>query len=95
MTPERWPDVERILLVALTRDADEREAFVAEVCANDAALRREVESLLRQESEAAGFLSAPAAAVIGSAMNNGTFIGRHVGPYTIQEQLGAGGMGQV
>jgi serine/threonine protein kinase/WD40 repeat protein len=96
MAGDGWPDVERILLAALTRDAHERDAFVAEACASDAALRHEVESLLRQESEAADFLSIPAPVmVVATEFHNGTFVGRQIGPYAIQEQLGAGGMGQV
>jgi serine/threonine protein kinase/WD40 repeat protein len=95
MTGERWPDVERILQAALTRDVHERNAFLTEACANDAALRHEVESLLRQESEAADFLSIPAAVMVATELYKGTFVGRQIGPYAIQEQLGAGGMGLV
>ena len=46
MTPERWSEVERVYHAALSHDAPERAAFLAEACAGDEALRREVESML-------------------------------------------------
>ena len=61
-------------------------------------LRREVESLLAQESNAAGFMSVPAAAVAGSAFcehANGTLVGERFGGYAIRSLLGVGGMGEV
>ena len=61
MTPDRDRDIERICQAALEHDAGERAAFLGEACAGDDRLRRELESLLAQESGAAGFLSTPAA----------------------------------
>jgi hypothetical protein len=52
MTPDREGRVERICHEALALDAVARAAFVADACAGDEALRREVESLLRQQSKA-------------------------------------------
>ena len=46
MTPERWQDVERVYHAALARSEGQRAAFLAEACGGDAALVREVESLL-------------------------------------------------
>ena len=60
MTPERWAMVERLYHAALQRDASERDRFVAEACAGNDALRREVVSLLDHDGSAA-FLSTPAA----------------------------------
>ena len=56
MTPEREREAARICEAALDREPTERAAFVAEECAGDEALRREVESLLRQQSSADQFL---------------------------------------
>ena len=96
MTPERERDVERLCQAALERDPAERTAFLATACAGDDALRREVESLLAQESEAAGFLSTPAVALAGESVSDGaSLIGRRLGPYAIQARIGAGGMGEV
>ena len=48
MTPERWAQVERLYHAARARPDNERAAFLADACAGDEALRREVESLLAQ-----------------------------------------------
>ena len=46
MTPERWQQVKKILGDALELEVSRRSTYVAEVCAGDEQLRREVESLL-------------------------------------------------
>jgi hypothetical protein len=48
--PERWATVERLYHEALTRPVGGRSAFLAEACAGDDDLRREVESLLAQRA---------------------------------------------
>src|SRR5262249_31269678 len=95
MTPERWSDIERLYHAARSRNADERAAFLAEACGRDTDLRREVESLLAQESRAGGFMNRPAVAVAGTAGDSTSLIGRELGPYAITARLGAGGMGEV
>src|SRR5215510_1259555 len=60
MTPERWQRIKQLYHIALGREANEREAFLAEVCAGDESLRSEVESLLRCDARAEGFMEAPA-----------------------------------
>ena len=49
MTPERWQRVSELYEAVLDRPAEERGAFLAELCAGDTALRGEVESLLAQD----------------------------------------------
>ena len=98
MAPDRWQQIEDLCHAALARPAEEHAAFLATACAGDDVLLREVESLLAQASNAAGFMSAPAAAVGGSAVLDhakGTLIGQRLGPYTIRSLLGVGGMGEV
>ena len=98
MTPERWQQIERLCHDALARPAEERPALLARLCAGDEALRREVESLLAQESGAPGFMSAPAAAVVASALltdPKSRLEGQRFGSYVISARLGAGGMGEV
>jgi serine/threonine-protein kinase len=96
VTPERESEVARICEAALERTGSARVEFLTEACAGDDALRREVESLLGQESKAAGFMSASGDALSGNITSHGTsFIGRQLGPYAIQSRLGSGGMGEV
>jgi eukaryotic-like serine/threonine-protein kinase len=96
MTPERDADIERICPAALERDVAVRAAFLEEACAGDAALRREVESLLAQEPAAVGFLSTPAVGLAGGLMGDrASWVDRQLGPYILQARLGAGGMGEV
>ena len=61
MTPDRWQEIDRAWHAVLARPEDERAAAVAELCAGDDALRREVVSLLESlgQASAAGFGVAP------------------------------------
>jgi eukaryotic-like serine/threonine-protein kinase len=92
---ERWKEVEPILDAALARAPDERAAFIAQACASDDELRRQVESLLAQEAAADGLLSTPGFVLEANSLEPQAFIGRVIGPYTIRALLGAGGMGEV
>jgi serine/threonine protein kinase/Tol biopolymer transport system component len=87
----RWAKIERVYHEALACGAHEREAFLAEVCAGDDGLRREVESLLAHDGGAA-FLSTPA---VAPDLGEGIRIGQALGPYLISAQIGEGGMGEV
>ena len=56
MAPERYQQVKAIYQAALERAVEERVPYVAAACADDVALRDEVESLLATELETKGFL---------------------------------------
>ncbi len=82
--------------------ANEREAALAEACGGDAALRREVESLLRASESAQSFLhESPSGVdlrelVAVSGLDSGAFKrGEKFGNFTLIEPLGHGGMGVV
>jgi eukaryotic-like serine/threonine-protein kinase len=93
MSDKRWGQVSRLFHAARALDADARAAFLAAECGRDAALRREVESLLAQPDESwqTSLTEAQAMAEPMSA----TMIGRQIGGYRLQVLLGAGGMGEV
>ena len=56
MNAERWRQIETLYLAALAADGARRAALLDEVCAGDADLRREVETLLAQEPHVDRFL---------------------------------------
>ena len=66
MSPERWHRVCAIFAAALRCSPAEREALLAEACADDPELRAEVERLLADDDAASrdGFLDVPTASVI-------------------------------
>jgi Tol biopolymer transport system component len=107
---ERWARVKELFQAALERPPAERLAFVAAAAADDAALRREVESLLASDADEASILERLSVAA-GVALANlpahpGGSIGAthsdrilsvvgRIGPYDVAGLLGAGAMGEV
>ncbi|MFO0807733.1 MAG: serine/threonine-protein kinase [Gemmataceae bacterium] len=75
----------------------ERAAFLDDACAGHPAVRAEVETLLKALGDAGSFMRSPAApagtADYGDAGTEGE--GTLIGPYTLREQIGEGGMGLV
>ena len=98
MTPERWKEVEPIYQAALDRDVAARSAFLAEACAGDDDLRREVESLLEARGSQDRFLESGALNVVARELARHSpraTAGQCLGAYELVELLGAGGMGEV
>jgi serine/threonine protein kinase len=93
---ERWQQIEQLYHAARERAPAERAVFLDEACRGDAALRREVQSLLG--SDRGEFLETPAleaAAQLMSTSGASAFKDRTIGVYQVQALLGAGGMGEV
>ena len=90
MTPERWHEITELFHAARERDASARDAFLANACAQDPALRLEIEAMLAGDKNAGNFGDRP---LFGSAapLANGTRLGR----FEIIAAIGAGGMGEV
>jgi serine/threonine protein kinase/WD40 repeat protein len=97
MTPDRWPEIERIYHAALNQDPVTRGAFLDDACAEDDMLRREVASLLAYDAASAGFLERTALQetaerISAERARSSTPL---IAGYTILDLLGEGGMGAV
>ena len=98
MTPERWKRVEALYLKACERPPVDRAPFLAEACAGDEALLREVQSLLTESDSDDGFLATPALAISPDVVDDllrTAMVGTSLGGYQLQALLGTGGMGEV
>ena len=92
MDPERWQRIERLYHAALTRQGQARAAFLADACAGDEAMRREVEALLDTPATAEGLFATPALAVAAQVASEpvaSVLTGRQLGVYQLQERIGA------
>jgi len=98
MPAERSQQIEQLYHQARERDPRDRAAFLEQACAGDAALRRELESLLAEDDRVRSFLETPAlelAKKMSGEESGQSMIGRQFGPYSVVSLLAKGGMGEV
>lgn len=98
MKPERWQQIDALLQSALAQTPAERPGFLAQACAGDEPLRREVESLIASHEVAENFLGAHVSQIAAELLFGGQASlakGQRIGSYEIAAPLGAGGMGEV
>src|SRR5262245_52483797 len=99
----RWQKVETLYHAALEHAPGARDAFLAQACAGDEELRREVEELLRYDGAAESFIKGNALAFEArrlkpeelSQTGPQLLPGQSIGSYKILALLGRGGMGVV
>jgi eukaryotic-like serine/threonine-protein kinase len=109
MDANRWKQIKDVYDRVLDLSGEECESILAEACAGDADLRREIESLLAAHKDAGTFLQAPAIEVSAREIVADNFIstvaaispaapsliGWELANYRIISLLGKGGMGEV
>jgi|GEM_PF-1078382 len=94
---ERSEQAEAIFHTALNLPADERDALVAEACAEDESLEAEVGRLLAAHHEAGDFMDGPLAPEVEDTLarlkreEEGDLVGR----YKLLQEIGEGGFGTV
>src|SRR5688500_126691 len=96
MTPERWQQLKQIFQSALERNPAERSAFLNQACADDPALRSEVESLISYHDRAGDSIEAMAAEAATEMLEyERVIVGKQIGNYKVLSRIGRGGMGEV
>lgn len=97
LEPDRWARVEELFAAALEHPVDQRAAFLDGACGDDHALREEVEGLLvsADRGMTARFDVVDRLADDLMASTGATGVGRRLGPWSLDAELGRGGMGVV
>src|SRR6516162_1311552 len=97
MTGDRWQRVEEVFHGALERPSSERDAYLAQACGSDNELRREVESLLSNDSGGTQEIHVLIANDIEEAAEESSLpeSGMRIGPYRLVREIDSGGMGVV
>src|SRR5437763_2918637 len=98
MTPERWQQLKQIFQSALERNPAERSAFLSEACADDPALRSQVESLIASHDQAGDSIEAMAAEAATEMLDDDqavSIVGKQISHYQVVSRIGRGGMGEV
>ncbi len=102
MTANHWQRTHELFDEALQRPPEQRGAFLAQVCGEDVALRTEVESLLKHDTDAGDdFLRPPDVTLPqplpereGSGVAD-PLVGRRIGRYHVKGVIAHGGMATV
>ncbi len=94
MTPQQLGRLFDLFLACREMNSEARNAWLREACRGDVSLERGVQSLLREDASAQGFLSGPMG-FVARAFSFSITEGQHFGRYTISGFLGRGGMGEV
>ncbi|MEM7229624.1 MAG: tetratricopeptide repeat protein [Planctomycetota bacterium] len=102
MNSDRRREVRRVFMDVADLPVDKQAAALDAACAGDATLRNEVDTLLKAEARAGGFMAEPTndaskpwddgATATDSPLER---VGERIGRYKLLEQIGEGGFGSV
>jgi len=87
--------LQEIATRALELSSDERDAFLASTCGHDPQLRAEVELLLGNSDSPPDLSDGTNTIDGGSSDRRPADFSRQIGPYTLMDRVGEGGMGTV
>src|SRR5580704_1799893 len=93
--PKTWHRIEDVFLRAIDVPPEKRLRFLDSVCAGDAELRAEVDSLLAQNRGEDDALSHALAQEAALLLKPPVLEGQRMGSYRILSAIGRGGMGAV
>ncbi len=74
---------------------EEHEKFLDEHCKDNPELRKELLSLLKSFQSSENFLEVPTITIEPMEETHNPLVGKHIGPYLIESEIGVGGMGIV
>jgi len=96
LSADEWRSLSEYLDQALDLDEPARAAWLANLRGSDPAMAELVANALaaREQTGFSGFLAGPSPTPVGES-SAATLIGRTVGPYVIDAEIGRGGMGSV
>ena len=100
MSTDRWRRADELFEAALALAPEDRAAFLNEACADDIAIRQEIESLLSHHEQAGDEFMQPPQPPAGVKMpptagGSDPLIGTTVGRYHIKSAIASGGMATV
>jgi hypothetical protein len=102
VTPSRWQRLHELFDDALRQPPDQRAAFVAQACGDDAGLRGEVQALLAHDAAAGDNFLTPPDFTLPRPLpereggpDTDPLVGQHVGRYHVKSVIGRGGMATV
>ncbi len=91
--PDRWRKVDELLSQVLQQQSGQRAIFLEQACADDEELKKEVETLLREQEDLGTFLGGVAVPQDEEELKS--IAGRRIGSYRLLRKIGQGGMGAV
>jgi eukaryotic-like serine/threonine-protein kinase len=99
LTAEQWARLREVYDVAIGIDAAARSIYLRDACDGDAALQRELETLLRSDPRMEQFLQTPSASLLTASLADDDaadpFVGVRLGSFTVVRRIARGGMGVV
>src|SRR5438270_10995465 len=98
MTPERWQQLKQIFQSALERNPAERSAFLNQACADDPALRSQVESLIASHDQAGDSIEAMSAEAATAMLDDDhtvSIVGIQIGHCQLLRCIRRGGLRDV